>query len=401
MTSPPTLHLIERRSRLCRLAPYEVDWLVTHHPTALAILPTSRRHVYRVTPAGVAGVIVMPHRRIVISSKVPLRNLLMLDPLDELPTDRDKVGPDNGREVIDLLAGQLALRMSDRAAAGLHRAYRETAAQGAYLVGRLDIAEQLRHASRGKEQIHSRRDDLSDDVLCNQIPRCVAVRLLASGLLGTATQDKVAGALTPFAHLEEVPLTSDVAAHLLRDRVPAEYGPLLDLCRLLIDSLSPSAIAGAVPAPAFLLPLERLFERYLTRAVQDTFAGDDTVQVRAQEESAIGETMPGQPVVHVRPDIRIDRDGRVLLVVDAKWKRLPTTAVLTEDFYQAIAYCTVLGASRAVLVYPGRRRRVWEYTFGHTSARMQVRTLNVSGRAEQCRRGRRRMGAELRRMLGT
>jgi 5-methylcytosine-specific restriction enzyme subunit McrC len=397
MTSPRTLHLIERRSRLRRLAPAEVDFLLAHHRTTLELLQTARRHVYRITPAGVAGVIVTPCRRIAISSKVPLRNLLLLmDPMDDPPTERDTVKPADGSEVIDLLAEQLALRMSERAAAGLHRGYRETAAQGAYLVGRLDVAEQLRQQSRGKEQIHSRLDEFTDQVLCNQVPRSIAAGLFSSDLLSAAVRERLSRALAPFVHLEEVPLSSEVLARLSRDRVPDCYSPLLDLCRLLIDSLAPSTVAGSVPVPAFLLSLERLFERYLTRAVQEAFADENGVTVSAQESSLIGEPVPDQPAVHVRPDVRVDRDGVPLLVVDAKWKRLPATSVITEDFYQALAYCTVLGAPRAVLVYPGRRRRVWEYTFAHTGARVQVRTLDVSGNAEQCRQARRRLGSAMR-----
>ncbi len=401
MTSPRTLHLIERRSRLCRLAPTEVDFLLAHHRTAVELLPTARRHFHRVTPAGVAGVIVTPCRRIVISSKLPLRNLLLLvDSVEDPPTERDTVRPTDGSEVIDLLAGQLALRMSERAAAGLHRGYRETVAQGAYLVGRLDVAEQLRQQSRGKEQIHSRLDEFTDQVLCNQVPRSVAAGLLASDLLGAAVRERLTRALAPFAHLEGVPLTLEVLARLSRDRVPDSYGPLLDLCRLLIDSLAPSPVAGTAPVPAFLLSLERLFERYLTRAVQEAFANENGVTVSAQESSPIGEPVAGQPAVHVRPDVRVDRDGVPLLVLDAKWKRLPVTSVITDDFYQALAYCTVLGAPRAVLVYPGRRRRVWEYTFAHSDARVQVRTLDVGGNAEQCRKARCRIARALRGMVG-
>jgi 5-methylcytosine-specific restriction enzyme subunit McrC len=378
MTPPPTLHLIERRSHLCRLAPVEVDFLLAHHRGAFEILPTARRHRYRVTPAGVAGVVVTPGRRIVVTSKVPLRNLLLLDPLDDPSSSRDSVQPANGSEWIDLLAGQLAQRMNERAAAGLHRAYRETAAQGAYLVGRLDVAEQLRQQARGKEQIHSRPDEFTAELPCNQVPRSVAAGLLTSGLLGPAVRERLASALLPFANLEEIPLSSDMLARLQRDRLPAEYIPLLDLCRLLIDSLAPSPAGGTVPAPAFLLPLEQLFERYVTRAVREAFAGDAAVQVSAQESYSAGEPVPGQPTVAIRPDVVILRDGRPALVVDAKWKRLSPTALVTADLYQVLAYCAVLGAPRAVLIYPGRRRRAWEYAFPHAGVSVQVRAVDVS-----------------------
>jgi 5-methylcytosine-specific restriction endonuclease McrBC regulatory subunit McrC len=401
----PTLHLIERQARMCRLSPAEVEFLLAQHRSVIEVLPSAQRHVYRVTPSGVAGVIVTPRRRIVISSKVPLGNLLFLvDPLADLPGDRDRVQQQqqqSGSEVIDLLAGQLALRMSERAAAGLHRGYRETANVSGWLVGQLDMAAQLRQPPGRKDQIHSRQDEYTIDLPCNQVPRSVAGLLLAQGLLSPAVRARLAGALPAFAEVAFVPLAPEVLCRLQSERVPAEYVPLIDLCLLLAHCLGPTPAGGIVPAPAFLLPLERVFEQYLTRAVQDAFAAEDAARVLVQESWSASEPMiAGQPSIHIRPDVSIDCKGRVVLVVDAKWKRLPAEAVVTEDLYQMLAYGAVLGSPMAVLVYPGRRRRrVWEYAFEHSATRVQIRTLDVSGTAEQCAKARRRLGRDLRRLV--
>jgi 5-methylcytosine-specific restriction enzyme subunit McrC len=398
MTPPRTLHLIERHTRLCRLAPVEVDFLLAHHRASLEVLPTAERHIYRITPGGVSGVLITPRRRIVISSKVPLANLfLLLDPLADLPFQRDQVQPTNGSEIIDLLAGQFAAKMLERAAAGLHRAYRETANHGAYLVGQIDVPAQLRQPICRKEQIHSRQDEFTLDIPCNQVPRTVAANLLASGLLAPVVRERLLGALSLFGEVSEANLTPDVLDSLQRERLPAEYVPLIDLCRLLIDSLAPTPIGGAFPAPAFLLPLERLFEQYLTRAVQDGFP-DAEHTVSAQESFFTGESAPGQPPVRIRPDVTLYREGRAVLVIDAKWKQLSPTALIPEDLYQMLAYCAVLGTSTAVLVHPGGRAWVWDYDFPHAGAWVQVRTLRVSGTREQCLRSRRRLARDLRRM---
>ena len=292
--------------------------------------------------------------------------------------------------MIDFLAGQLAVRMIQVGSAGLHRAYRETANQGAWLVGQLDLNAQVRQPSGRKDKIHSCQDLHTANVPCNQAPRTVAQRLLESGLLSLAVRERLLVALAAFIEVEEVPLTADVLARLQLDRPPPGYGPLIDLCRLLIDSLGPTPSDGRQPAPAFLLPLERLFEQYLTRTVQQAFREH---QVHAQITFLACSSIPRQPDVHIRPDVAIERNGQMLLVADAKWKRLPRTAVVTEDLYQMLAYCSVLPAPTAVLVYPGRRP-VWEYDFPHLSARVQVRTLDVSGTPEQCARARRRPGRD-------
>jgi 5-methylcytosine-specific restriction enzyme subunit McrC len=392
-----TLTLTERVAAVCRLTAADVDFLLAHHRAHLDLVPAGRRHRYRLTPAGVVGVIVAPACRLVLLPKIPLRNVFfLLDPDVPAPPEADVVTPVAGTEVLAFLAGQLAQRLSERAAAGLHRAYAERADQGPYLLGRLDLPAQLREGPGRKDQLHYSHDDFSADVPCNQVPRAVGELLLASPLLGEEVRAGLRRALAGFDTVRSVPLTPPLLEAGAPERWPAEYRSLLELCRLLAEGLAPGSATGATPAPAFLLDMERVFERYLTRGVLAAFAaGPQAVSV--QQAHVVNEPVAGQPDVHVRPDVTIDRQGRPVLVVDAKWKRLPRAAVVTADLYQVLAYCTALGVGRAVLVYPGRRERVWDYTFVHGDVRVTLRTLNVAGSRERCTRALRRLGRELRR----
>jgi 5-methylcytosine-specific restriction enzyme subunit McrC len=390
-----TLHLIERRTRLCRLAPAEIDHLLAHHRGHVELVPTTRRHVWQVTPTGIAGVLATPRRRIVIAPKLPLQNLLFLADPDVIhPTGPDTMSPDDGTALIDFLAGQLAARMRERAAAGLHRSYRQARTQGPYLVGSLDLAAQLRQGAARKDQLVSRHDDFTAELPHNQIPRRLAGLLLASNLIGAAVRSALEQALAGFSDISDGPLPAELLAELDAPEAPALYRPLIEVCRLLAWSLAPGAAAGPTAAPALLVSLERLFERHVTRGVADAFAGRDGVAVRVQPEHVI----PGPPNVVVRPDVVIERSGQPVLVVDAKWKRLPREGLIHDDLYQVLAYCTILGARQAVLVYPGRRR-CWDHTFAPAGVRVQVRTLDVAGPLPTCLEARRRLGRVLVRLI--
>jgi 5-methylcytosine-specific restriction enzyme subunit McrC len=384
---PRTLTLTERVASLCRLHPADVEFLLAHHAAHLDLAPTGRRHLYRVRPAGRVGVVVAPGCRLVIQPKIPLRNVFfMLDPQAPPPALGDPATP-AGTEALDFLAGQLALRLGERAAAGLHRAYAERAEQGPYLLGKLDLPAQLREAPLRKEQLHCRHDDFTADVACNQVPRAVAELLAGSPLVGEEVRVQLRKALAGFEGVRPAPLTPDVWPGLLAHQPPG-YGPLLELSRCLAESL----VSGA---PAFLLDLERVFERHVTRGVVEAFSGGD-LAVSVQPAHAVHGLAPGPPEIHLRPDVTVDRSGRPVLVLDAKWKRLRRTALVTPDLYQALAYCAALAVGRAVLVYPGRRRRAWEYEFPQ-GVRLGVWTLDVAGTREQCARALRRLGRELRR----
>jgi 5-methylcytosine-specific restriction enzyme subunit McrC len=384
-----TLFLTERVRQRCRLRPADVAFLMAHHRPHLEVAPTGRRHVYRLAPRGYAGVVVAPGCRLVIRPKISLDNLfLFLDPTAPVPSVLDRTATVPADEVLDFLAGQFACRLAERIAAGLYHGYRERSQEGPYLQGRLDVPAQLREAPGRKEQLHCLFDDFTPDVPCNRVLRATAECLLASPLVGDGVRAALRRTLAGLEEVQAVLPSTEEWERLCAGPLPAEYPPLFDLCRLLLDGLAPAETSGPTPAPAFLLNMERAWERHVTRAVAGA-AGNVSIQLA----HTVGRDDREWPVV-VRPDATVDRDGRPVVVVDAKWKR-PGKRLASRDLYQVLAYCTALGGARAVLVYPGRRDRGRDYVFEHTPIRVTVRTLRVEGGREECAHSARRLGRSL------
>jgi 5-methylcytosine-specific restriction enzyme subunit McrC len=396
-TAPRTLVLTERVPHVSRQTPADVAFLLDSHRAHIEVLPTGRRDRYRLTALGCAGVLVAPRCRLVIRPKIPLANLFaMLDPLVPVSAAEDTIAPNTGTEVLDFLAGQLASRLAERVAGGLHRAYQQRSEQGTVLHGRIDLPAQLREAAGRKDRLHGQYDDFSADVPCNQVAKATAELLLASPLLGADVRGALRNALAGFEGVSSAPLSPQLWENVQADRLPPEYRPLLDLCRLLVDGLAPGEAAGSTPAPSFLLDMERVFERHVTRGVSDGFAGSRHYTVSVQRTHTVNRPVDDRDDVTVRPDLTIDREGQPLLVVDAKWKRLPKSLV-TADLYQVLAYGTTLGAESVALVYPGRRWRVEEHCFTHTPLRLTVYTLPVGGTRANCLRCVRRLTQALKR----
>jgi 5-methylcytosine-specific restriction enzyme subunit McrC len=401
MNSPPplrTIKLRERVTRECRLPPADVAHLLGEHRAHVEVAPTGRRHCYRLTPTGHVGTIVGPSCRLVILPKIPLANLLHLLEPDAplLPVD-DRATAAPGDALLEFLAGRLAQLLAERAAAGLHRAYAERTGQGPFLQGRLDLPAQLRDPTGRRDRLHCRYEDFTIDVPCNQVPRATAELVLQSPLVGAEVRTVLARMIQPLAGVTLLPLGPDLFQAAGPNPLTEAYRPLLDLCRLLADSLSADPTAGRTPGPAFLLNMERVFERYVTRGVVGAFPPGGRHDVAVQPLHLANQPIAGQPDIPVRPDLTINRAGRPVLVVDAKWKRLAGSPLVTEDVYQVLAYCTALGAEQAVLVYPGRRDRTWEYRLAHSPVRVTIRTLKVVGSRAECVRSVQRLGRALRR----
>jgi 5-methylcytosine-specific restriction enzyme subunit McrC len=395
-TAPrPTYLLTERVTAECRLSAADVDFLLAAHRAHVRLLPGHRRGWYRLTPTGHVGVIVGPNCRLVIRPKIPVSNLFhLLDPAAPLPVVEATATAEPGTEALDFLAGQLARLLAERAAAGLHRTYAERAEQGPFLHGRLDVPAHLRTPAGRKDQIPCRYEEFSADVPCNQVPRATAELVLRSPLVADGVRAALRRSLQDYAGVRSVALGPDSFTAALPDRLTEAYRPLLDLCRLLADSLGPAEAAGAMPCPAFLLDMERVFERYVTAGVLQACAGDGRCTVAVQPLLVANQQVSGRPDIEMRPDVLIGRGERRLLVVDAKWKRLGG-ALLTVDLYQMLAYCTGLGVLRAALVYPGCRDREWTYNLARSPVTVTVHTLRVTGPRAKCARSLERLGRRL------
>jgi 5-methylcytosine-specific restriction enzyme subunit McrC len=389
-----TITLRERIGRECRLHPDDVAFLLAGRRDHVELLPTGRRGRYRLTPLGHVGTIVCPGCRLRLLPKIPVRNLFdLLDPAGPASPVADESTPEPSTQPLDFLAGRLARLLAERAAAGLHRGYAEHAAEGRFLQGKLDVAAQLRESPARKDRLHFRHDDFTADVPCNQVPRGAAEMVLRSPLLGTALRPVLERALEGFASVHPTVLAG---GQLALPQHPAEYRPLLDLCRLLVEGLSSGAASGDVDCPAFLLDMERVFEHYLTRQLTEHFRGHAPhLVVMAQEPFRANEPGDRLPDLVMIPDVLVSRDGAPLLVVDAKWKRLRGTPLVRDDVYQMLAYCTALGVGRAVLVYPGRRDRAWHYRLARAPVRVTVRTLRVVGSREALGRAAYRLGRSI------
>jgi 5-methylcytosine-specific restriction enzyme subunit McrC len=391
--------LTERSTTRCRLEPSDVAYLSERHRSHVALVPTGQRHHFQLTPRGCVGVLVTPTCRLVIRPKIPLKNLYyLLDPLTPAPLQTDAATATPGTDLFDFLAARLAEHLRRRVAVGLQRGYVEQLEQGPFLHGKLDVAAQLRNGPTRKEQLHCRFEDFTADLPCNQAPKATAEHLLGSALLSDAVRTELRQALQGFEAIHAIPLTADTFARLSRGPLPADYRSLLDLCQLLMEGSTTNQEAGPTPAPAFLLDMDRIFERYVTRGMVEAFRDCPELSTTIQPLHPLSPPQPGQPDVSLRPDITIDRGGCPVLILDAKWKRLGQT-VVTTDLYQVITYAAALGVDHAVLVYPGRQDGLWTYPLMHSRARIDVRTLCVTASPRVCLKSLEGLGRKLRQSL--
>jgi 5-methylcytosine-specific restriction enzyme subunit McrC len=379
----PTLHLVERRPAECRLTRDDVAFLL-EHASHLRLAPTRQDGVYRLMPTRLVGLIDAPSVRLTIRPKFPLRSLAFLFDPESALASYEGVGVEcDSFGVLDFVALRLTQRIREQVRIGLQCGYREVKSAGPYLQGRLDVSAQLRELPR-QDVLHSRHDDWSADILCNRLLRSSLGALSQSPLLGQSVRPRVEQALSLLDGVGTAVLSPE--AFLVASAGVPAYRTLLELAQLAAEGLMPVA-SQLGPGAAFLIDLERLFERWVTRGVREVF-GQRGLAIREQETISL-------PPVQLRPDVIVGDGARVPLVVDAKWKRTRPGTVRPSDFYQAVAYAVALSAERVVLVYPGRHDARWCMSLPAKAPCVEVRTVHVTGTPSRCMRSLKRLADSL------
>lgn len=335
------LALTERRPRAVKLPRREVEFLLSFARDLIDVAPTFERGTYSLTPRGSVGFLDGPITRYLIRPKIPWPNLAFLLGLTTHPAGSGRE-PEGG--LLAALATAFADRFDELARSGLVAGYGERAAVSQYLRGRLRTADQLRDAAAQAFPGHFHIDEPTFDIDTpwNRVAKATAVALAARPGLPASLRDRVAAATQPLATVAEVPFSEADLRAARADPRAAGYGPLLDVCGTIQRGL-----AAADPLRAgtggFLLDLGAVFERYLASALSRAFATRPGWAVEPHPVLPLGP-------LRLQPDLVLSRRGAARVVLDAKWK---TSALDPADVHQVLAYATLTGAPRVVLVYPG------------------------------------------------
>ena len=260
----------------------------------------------------------------------------------------------------ELIILGLVFHVRKLAGQGLFQAYVEEDAELATIRGSVRFAE-LATRFRLGGTLPCRYERRTPDVLVNQ--------LLAGGLIYARklTQHhellRELERLRTFLeeHVNPVPLTEDAFRTVEREmtRLNEHYRPAIDLCYLLYEQGSLDERGGNVRHfPGFLLDMNRLFERFIGRLLRDITPRK--YRVEKQSRRSFYTAPPGHTAPVLRPDFRIvDVEGRVSLVVDAKYKLLDERSIDVSDLYQLTIYGMADDPSRGsvIALYPASHRQ--------------------------------------------
>lgn len=282
--------------------------------------------------------------------------------------------------MVELLVHQLVAEAEELLARGLHRTYVGRREDLASPRGRIDF---VRYAAQGAAATlpcvhHPREED------------CLPNQALLEGLREAAglTEDAALRrrALRLAARLQEgvsrIRLGPKILAQALRglDRRTEKYAPALRIVALLCEEQGLAVTEGAVRLPGFLFDMNRFFQHLLGRFLEEHVPTGVPGASVAQEHRLVGmlryaaEHNPKRRQAPMpRPDFAVSRQGRPVVLLDAKYRDLWERSLPREMLYQLGMYAMSQGTlGSATILYPTLAAEAKE-------ARIEIRDPMTSG----------------------
>lgn len=238
---------------------------------------------------------------------------------------------------------------------GLCFSYNRLAEERPFLRGRLDVGKHIIQPPQRRHLLPIRHHVFSVDspehrLLRSALDRCAAVSR------DMENSRRAMPLRAAFAEVRPSRCVPDDFRQWRTSRLLAHYQRIRPWCELILGQDMPLFLAGQRHGISLLFPMETLFERYVGVCLRRRLAPD--AHLYEQDRGHWLGTWAKRPVFALRPDIRIQREGKDWLL-DGKWKKLVGNAVSRcgisqQDVCQMFAYgqkC-LQGKGDLALVYP-------------------------------------------------
>jgi 5-methylcytosine-specific restriction enzyme subunit McrC len=302
----------------------------------------------------------------------------------------------------DLLIQQLAAEVGELLTRGIHRDYERTCADLASPRGRIDFSRYVRTAHSGRTTLPCIHHPRTEDTVLNR------VLLAGLGLAANLATD-----VELKAHVRRLGkmLASSVATIAIdpntvtqawrgMDRRTTAYKPALTLIELLLgdQGIALDERSAHVRLSGFLFDMNRFFQALVSRFLREHLSGVDV-----HDEFRLKGVFSYEPVQNprarraptLRPDFVVMRGGKMVAVLDAKYRDLWESSLPREMLYQlalyalgrpgiertsAILYPTIATAREQVIA-------IKEPIHGTAQARVALRPVNLLALDELLRGG--------------
>ncbi|WP_405691724.1 McrC family protein [Streptomyces sp. NBC_00057] len=284
-----------------------------------------------------------------ITPKVPIARLFFLlgHSRDPRGSWRDgQVDVAEHRDLLPALAHAVERQIDRALRQGLLQGYRSTEETALVVRGRIRETDQIRRHFGATLPVEVTYDEFTTDIAENRLLRAAVEKLLRLPGIPREVRRRLLHQRTRLADV--TPLVRGQLLPAWRpSRLNSRYHSALRLARTVLDDASAEHATGGLRIDGFLFDMNRLFEDFVTVALQETLRGTGLIG-RLQASHHLDEAA----AIRMKPDFVVyGPDGTPVAVADAKYKAEKRDGFPDADLYQMLAYCTALGLLEGHLIY--------------------------------------------------
>ena len=245
--------------------------------------------------------------------------------------------------------------------AGLKGDYLCIAQNRAFLKGKLEFKDHIAQNFIHKERFYTSSDEYTQDIAPNRLIQST-LRLLACLSLHPSTRSRLDTMRFIFADISPSENIQRDFTHSATMSRAKEYETILLWCRVFLEQRAFSPYSGSDKAVAFVFPMEKLFESFVSFWLKQ--CADKDLRITTQESSKyLLCDEGGKKIFCLMPDIIMRaKKGAAIIIADTKWK-IPNSStdekkygISQGDLYQMWAYASKYRLEsknvRVVLIYP-------------------------------------------------
>jgi len=257
---------------------------------------------------------------------------------------------------------------------GIRKDYSRIEAQEKFLKGQLQLSKQLREPPHKQHLFQIEYDVFSANRPEN--------RLLHSALIAVSkwsrNNDNKKLAKHFLLLFDDVPLSNNYKYDFSKWAVSRDmhyYQPILPWIKLILNQQSPFTLADKNAGISFLLPMEKLFEKYVAKCLAKDLLSEFRLTEQSPQKSLA--TQNKSNVFTMKPDIVIHegKNNHPICILDTKWKCIDQNktyendsedkkrGISQSDMYQMFAYGKKYDVPNVVLVYPLWQKFDEEFSF--------------------------------------
>ncbi|MCE1247026.1 MAG: hypothetical protein LWY06_10315 [Firmicutes bacterium] len=171
-----------------------------------------------------------------------------------------------GNDLMDLFAHVLIRGIEHLKRRGMDRGYRPVMESASLIRGKIDFNESIRCMEHIKGRLFCRYDDLSYNILHNQILKATLTNLINNESISNKNREELISTRSLFRSVDDIRLHSRIFSMVQLHSNNWFYDFLIKICKLIYDSIMPDETAGRFKFRNILeneVVMHNVFERFV------------------------------------------------------------------------------------------------------------------------------------------